>query len=178
MKDDGDALARLDVTRLAEAGAEFDGVWPGAGFKRLGEGTLGPPADVRWSIRGERRGATRDETWMHLTCSSAVELTCQRCLQALTQALQVRRSIRFVRDEAEAERLDEEFDDDVLALRSTGLDLQALVEDELILAMPIVARHETCPQPLPPFAAQDIEPAPNPFAVLAALKKSSSTGGQ
>jgi len=44
-----------------------------------------------------------------------------------------------VRDEQQAERLDEDSDDeDVLALTAT-LDLQSLIEDELILALPLLA---------------------------------------
>ena len=46
-----------------------------------------------------------------------------------------------------------------------------LIEDELLLAMPIVPRHEVCPEPL--VATVDElpdDPAPNPFAALAALK--------
>ena len=86
--------------------------------------------------------------------------------------------VRFVRGEAQAEALDNEIEDDVLAL-PRALDLRELVEDELLLALPIVPRHDgDCPQPLPvpsddlPAASAD-EPdggRPNPFAVLQSLK--------
>ncbi len=48
------------------------------------------------------------------------------------------------------------------------LDLQALVEDELILALPLIPRHEACPRPLtpPPSAGADDPPGDNPFAAL------------
>jgi len=100
-----------------------------------------------------------------------VPLQCQRCLQTMTQTLRVDRRFRFVRNEEQAAELDEESDDDVLAL-PTRLDLVALLEDELILALPIVPRHDSCPQPLPiqPAAEADEEAAPHPFAALAALR--------
>jgi len=44
----------------------------------------------------------------------------------------------------------------------------------LLLALPLVPRHEVCPEPLVvPSAAEatDGDDAPNPFAVLAALKR-------
>jgi uncharacterized protein len=85
----------------------------------------------------------------------------------------VQRRFRFVRNEDEAARLDEESEDDVLALPAR-LDLQALLEDELILALPIVPRHALCPEPLPLPAAEPLDeeaPAPNPFAALAALRR-------
>ena len=58
------------------------------------------------------------------------------------------RSIRFVHGADLAQQLDEESEEDVLAL-SAALDLRELIEDELILALPLVPRHDVCPQPLP-----------------------------
>ena len=83
------------------------------------------------------------------------------------------RRLRFVRSEAAAARLDEASDDDVLVL-SPGLDVHELLEDEFILALPLAPRHEEqCPVPLliPLDDLQDEEPAPNPFAALAAMRK-------
>ena len=123
----------------------------------------GSPPEVRLRLRAQA------QAWM----------TCQRCLQPLAVPLAVDRTFRFARDEDEAARLDEEEDqEDVLAM-TRALDLPALVEDELILALPIVPRHETCPQPLP-WRAETSTPPPgieatsaapaHPFAVLAKLK--------
>ena len=54
-----------------------------------------------------------------------------------------------------------------------ALDLHELVEDELILALPLVPRHDACPQPLaaPATAEEPLAERPNPFAALAALKR-------
>jgi uncharacterized protein len=47
-----------------------------------------------------------------------------------------------------------------------------LVEDELILSLPIVPRHDQCPDPLPmPVDELDEGPAAHPFQALAALKR-------
>ena len=58
---------------------------------------------------------------------------------------------------------------------SRDFDALSLVEDELILALPLVPRHEVCPQALPVDAVDEAFEAasqrPNPFAALAALKK-------
>jgi len=98
-------------------------------------------------------------------------LQCQRCLQSVSEALSVARSFRFVRDEAAAAKLDEESEDDVLVL-PPRLDLMELLEDEFILGLPIVPMHDECPKPLvAPGAPSEVEePAPNPFAALAALR--------
>ena len=70
-----------------------------------------------------------------------------------------------------AAQLDAASDDDVLAL-TRALDLRELIEDELLLGLPIVPRHDVCPAPLtPPTDMLVDEPESNPFAVLAGLKR-------
>ena len=132
---------------------------------------------MAWRASGERRAVPGcdPELWLHLSATAAVWLTCQRCLQPFEQPLALDTRVRFVRDEAKAEALDAELEEDVLAL-PRWLDLRTLIEDELLLALPLVPRHEQCPQPLPASAgdlADDVEAPPerpNPFAVLQALK--------
>ncbi len=54
-----------------------------------------------------------------------------------------------------------------------AIDLRALIEDELLLALPLIPRHDVCPQPLVQAAADDVERA-GEFAALAALKRGSA----
>lgn len=174
MKERFDPLA-LELLAFCRSDATLQGAWPQAGMARLA-GSLAAPADadVAWSASGQLRPVAggEAEVWLHLTASTTVLLECQRCLQPLRQVLHVDRRCRFVRGEAEAARLDEESEDDVLELMPR-LDLHGLVEDELILALPLVPRHECCPVPLPtPVQPEEPdEPAPNPFAALAALRR-------
>jgi uncharacterized protein len=166
----------LDVATFAAAQGRLSGEWPLAALHRLGPATAGPTdAGVVWAIHGERREQPPGmaEIWLHLRASATLEMVCQRCLQSMPQALNVERSFRFVKDEAEAERLDEHSEDDVLAL-GHPLDVLALVEDELILALPLIPRHDVCPQPLMAQAgAPQGSPSreDNAFAVLAALRR-------
>jgi uncharacterized protein len=166
----------LDVAAFAAAQGQLSGEWLLASLHRLGTATSGPAdASVVWTIRGERREQPPGtaEIWLHLRADITLELVCQRCLQGMPQALNVARSFRFVKDEAEAERLDELSEDDVLAL-GHPLDLLALVEDELILALPLIPRHEVCPHPLMAQAgAPQGSPSreDNAFAVLATLRQ-------
>lgn len=169
---------------LCRAGASLEGSWPLVSLQRLAaDFAVVADGSAHWTLQGSTRAVAgaEAELWVQINARAVVPLQCQRCLGPLAQALTVNRAIRFVRGEELAARLDEASDDDVLALPA-ALDLLALLEDELILALPIVARHDgPCPQPLLPQvgaeagAGDDALPAdsdePHPFAALAALKR-------
>lgn len=170
--------SRLDVTAFAKAGGELEDRWPLLSFERLSESAVveALPADggiVAWRARGELRAmrGSGPQVWLHVRAATGVALECQRCLQAVDVPLAIERSFLFVHGEDAAAQLDTDSDDDVLAL-TRALDLRALIEDELLLALPIVPRHEVCPKPLVVAAGTDdvTDEKPNPFAALAALK--------
>ena len=75
-----------------------------------------------------------------VTLDGIVTLECQRCLEALEMTISQRTQLLLAHDEAETARLDAESDDEVL-LAATALDPQTLIEDELVLALPYIARH-------------------------------------
>ncbi len=169
---------RLDVTAFAKAAAELEGRWPLRQFDRLTESAVldALPADggdVAWHARGESRTmrGAEAQVWLHVGATTRVPLECQRCLQAVDVPLALERSFLFVHGEDAAAQLDTDSEDDVLAL-TRALDLRELVEDELLLALPIVPRHEVCPVPLvaPESVDEPLADKPNPFAALAALK--------
>jgi uncharacterized protein len=171
---------RLDVAAFASGEGRLDGAWPLAGMARLLQDALplapdSPAHAVAWSARGESRAVAggQPQIRLHLQASTALRLSCQRCLQPMTVQLNVAPTLRFVQGEALAAQVDEESDEDVLAL-SPAVDLHELVEDELILALPLVPRHELCPQLLPMSAGEADVPADaasGAFAALAGLLK-------
>ena len=169
---------RLDVAAFANEAGQLDGQWPLTQFDRLSDAAVAPvrPAEageVRWVARGERRVMRGGEAqvWLHLTAATALSLECQRCLKPVGVSVDITRNFLFVHGEDAAAQLDADSEDDVLAL-TRALDLRELVEDELLLALPLVPRHEVCPEPLPLRPDEDVaDDAPNPFAALAALKR-------
>jgi len=177
---------RLDVAAFAADAGDLSGQWAGPDLPRLAESQTPPqdqaPHAVHWAVRGESLpvAGAEAELWLSLQVQAQVWLTCQRCLQPYEVPLALDRRLRFVRGESQAEALDAELEDDVLAL-SRSLDLRELVEDELLLALPLVPRHAVCPQPLPMAAEAEPLPdaapeRPNPFAVLQGLKTGKSDG--
>lgn len=170
---------RLDVAAFAAAGASLSGHWPVASLPRIaGSASVdaAPAAGdrVEWSADGaqRRREGSPAEVWLRLRARVRLSLQCQRCLSPLIETVECDRWLRFVAGAQQAESLDAESEDDVLEL-TRQLDLRELVEDELLLALPIVPRHAVCPQPLglPAESQEAADPAaPHPFAVLQALK--------
>lgn len=169
----------LPVEIFASEGAELDIQTPLAAFDRLCESIQGD-ADglvVQWHVQGElrtQRYGAQPQVWLHLQAQATVPMTCQRCMMQAPILLEVDQSFRFVANERQAEEEDEDSDEDILVL-SRDFDVQALVEDELIMALPPIPKHDKCPQ-TPRFEAVDAafseEAAskPNPFAVLQQLK--------
>lgn len=166
----------LQVRAFAQAGATLSATDPLARYPRLSEDAVAvePGLTVSWTATGESRPQTggEDEVWLHLQGQASVPLTCQRCLGPVTVPLAFERWFRFVADEATAELLDDETEEDLLAL-SNDFDLYGLVEDELLMALPLVPVHEACPGDSPYLGAEveaDEAAKPNPFAVLAKLR--------
>jgi uncharacterized protein len=144
------------------------------------DGLMGVPASVVWQVDGELRGADQaaaSAVWLHLQAQATVPLTCQRCLGPVQTPLVVDRWFRFVATESQAEAEDDDAEEDLLALEPRP-DLMAVLEDELLMALPLVPMHEVCPQTLPlsagnlPEDSDGEEPRrENPFQVLSKLKK-------
>lgn len=169
---------RLDTKAFAQAGANLSGSDALSKYERLTEemGGAGAERPVRWEARGELHtdASGSAQVWLHLKAEVSLPLTCQRCLGPADITVAVDRSFRFVASEEQAEAEDEEAEEDVLVL-SRDFNLLELVEDELLMALPVVPRHATCPTEVR-LAAQDADfeaaqaEKPNPFAALAGLK--------
>jgi len=172
------AARRLDVKAFAEEGAHLRGEEPLGTHERVMAETQGRGSEssVHWTAQGELRNPrhVHPEIWVHLQADAILSLTCQRCLAPVDVPVSVDRSFRFVADEDMAAAQDEQSEEDVLAL-SRSLDLAELVEDELLMELPLAPRHEACPEPLKRVASdEDFDDATarreNPFALLGKLK--------
>lgn len=171
---------RLDARAFAQADANLEGESPLTTFPRLEAESVVDAGPVRWAARGEMRAATRGgspDVWLHLQADARVALTCQRCLSPVHTPLVVDRWFRFVADEATAEAQDDDCEEDLLALEPRP-NLLDVLEDELLMELPLVPMHDACPSPVDlqspePLGSQEeaITPRKNPFAELAKLKK-------
>jgi uncharacterized protein len=172
---------QLDIRSFAQNAVQISGELPLSKLERLAQDLYVPDADssqktVHWKAQGESipvAGGVH-QSWLHLSLEAQVALQCQRCLQGMEESVQLERSFRFVRDEAEANAQDDDAQEDLL-VASKQFNLIELIEDELIMALPFAPVHEACPVPVKlNTSSADFEAAlnakPKAFAALGELK--------
>lgn len=132
--------------------------------------------NVDWSMTG--RADSSGRRFVHVQAQGAVVLQCQRCMKPFVWPIDISNEVEVVATEAELELDDDDVEGPDRIFCEGRLDALGLVEDELILSVPYVPRHDVCPGSQP--VALDAEPAPedepapkreSPFAVLGSLKK-------
>lgn len=172
----------LSISAFAKAAAELRVVEKLSNFSRLMEESDATSlnAEVNFQVQGEMRpdSAGGFAAWVRLQAQTRLPMVCQRCMGSVEMLIQFDREFRFVATEALAEVEDENSEEDVLVI-SKHFDLLSLVEDELLMALPVAPKHQTCPQAVKLSAADadfmEVQAdKPNPFAVLEQLKKGSA----
>lgn len=169
----------LNMQAFAEAGVPLNGATPLQNLHRLEQETVGLQPDllINWQAKPELRvgSAAEMDIWLHLTAHTTLPLTCQRCMGSVQTALHTDQWYRFVASEDVAMAEDDAAVEDLLVL-GPQFDLIEVLEDELLMALPLVPMHDVCPD-LPVFSAgalnmpENSADKPNPFAALAQLKK-------
>ncbi len=149
----------VDVARLAARSARIHSVTPVSAMARLAELLV----DAKGNVDADLRFSERQ--WIDGEASATVRVTCQRCLEPMSVALNARIRLAVDADDASLPEGREAVMSD-----NGGVSPLALVEDELILALPIVPMHAEgeCSMRL----AENPAPAEreSPFAVLQQLK--------
>jgi uncharacterized protein len=126
-----------DLMSLAERGAVLEGTIELSKFARLKDLLVSSDGSAKARICFRRNDD--DMLLMELECEARLELVCQRCLEAVTH--EVREQVEFAVAENE----------DSLAVLPNGMNLialggdrfqpSALIEDELIVSLPLVPKH-------------------------------------
>ncbi len=153
----------IDGLEFAKSGSRLQGIWPVADFARLRDALLSNEGSLRYELRGVPEHQGRPA--LRLRVDGALQLVCQRCLGALEYPLRVEVALLLVatQREIDAEPLDAEGPESIVAGKE--MQVRELVEDEVLLAIPIAPRHDAC-------AGSAVEKAgtrPTPFAELRGL---------
>jgi uncharacterized protein len=124
----------VNATVLAGAGGEIERTYGLADLPRLGEAG----ARERTLIRATLGFSEFDsQPVIAGQVSGQLQLTCQRCMGECTQDLDESFQVLIV----EEEREDEPGGYEPVMADATRLDLRWLIEDQILLAMPLVATH-------------------------------------
>jgi len=94
---------------------------------------------LEYHLRGGR--ASNGERCLRLSVRGSVQVLCQRCLDPLPVPIAIDAELQLAENLREIAEADDEID---RVLASRRMDVGQLVEDEVILALPMVPRHETC----------------------------------
>jgi len=160
----------LDAWRMVAARRCFDGQVPLSDLTRL-QGLLAD-ADGQCNYALEfGRDAVLQVPYVELTIDAALPLICQRSMQRFLLPVSVKQRLGLVRDEAEELALPPDYEA-LLVPEDGNLRPLDLVEDELVLAVPVVALapgSEAVESDWP--VTEEEQSKANPFAALAALKK-------
>lgn len=102
---------------------------------------------------------------------TTVKMLCQRCLEPVTLELEAEMSLGIVADDEAAKQLPRYYDPNII--NEPKQDIYQLIEQELILTLPLIAQHQNCVVKTT-FGEEAIESVDsekeNPFNVLAQLK--------
>ena len=171
--------SRLNVPAFAQEGKPLVETTLLQNMERLAQEVhaVTPDLIINWEARAELRPAAGadDDIWLHLQANTLAPLVCQRCMGIVATPLNVDQWYRFVATEDIAMAQDDESEEDLLVMEPQ-FDLLAVLEDELLMAFPLVPMHDQCPVAPVLSAGEDALAAPasekpNPFAMLADLKK-------
>ncbi len=162
----------IDVFALCSDAAQLKGDLPIALLTRFCEDLSSTEGTLAYCVSGQLDD--EQHPILHLEVTGAVSMNCQRCAEPLTHHIAVDNALELVHTEAD---LDDE--EEVLAaiaagqsvglekiVGSTTYDLLNLLEDEIILSLPLVVAHTVCEQTLPTSVGEKV----SPFDALRTLK--------
>lgn len=140
-----------------------------ADFARLAKECADAATVLNWSLRG---GVGKfGHPQLILSVKVIVQPLCQRCLLPFELDILSDSTLILARNETEADKIEEMLDDEEVdvIVGSKEMNLRDLIEDEVLLALPLSPRHEICPDTT---KLDEIRTSkPSPFAALKSLKK-------
>lgn len=158
----------IDPERISDKPDVREGTFTPADLERLedsvanGEGRL----DYRITAVLDKQRRKR----VSCIIKGFVFLTCQASLEAFRHDVSVDDRLVLVDDESQLPPVEEESDEEDYLVADEPLDIRDLVEDAVLLSLPMVPRKPGLEE-APVVGKGDETPRESPFAALASLKK-------
>lgn len=162
----------VDAWRMVTARRTFHGSLPLAELKRLAPSLASTEGSAAYDL--EFGTDELGVPFLAVRVEAALPLTCQRTLETFEQPVRLDMRLGLLADERDEAALPPGYEP--LLVGQEALSLAAVIEDELILALPLVpikpGTKEGPPEAWSTAPAAEQEPArEHPFAALRALKK-------
>lgn len=160
---------RVDTSRMVQARRSFQGTLPLASLGRLRESLATADGVAVYDLE-----FGRDElgiAYLGVHVETEFPLTCQRTLEVYRHPVRLDQRLGLIESENEEASLPAGYEP--LLVADGHVNLADVIEDELILALPVVPLKPGAPlewQDAPEASDAADEDAPNPFAELAKLK--------
>ena len=114
----------------------------------------------------EGRVSEQNRPQLLLCIDGVLSLRCQRCLEGVDYPLAVRSLLEFVENEDDLTQEELEDDSRDFLEADSEFDVSALIEDEILLGLPLAPRHDGCELP----GTGNAGGVQSPFSVLRELK--------
>jgi DUF177 domain-containing protein len=157
----------IDPARFARDESRLSGILSVARLPRLADVLFDQQGMVNYEVQGYT--TANGQPALHLRVGGELALRCQRCLERLPLRIDATRDLVLIAETREVEGADNEDDDTDRIPRVASLDVLDLIEQEVVLSLPMAPRHseDTCEAQL----ALQTGDASSPFSALAGLKR-------
>lgn len=157
----------VNALEFAEKSLEIHGRISALELGRVADYLSPEGGDLQYELKGNRDA--QGVASLTLQLHGWLGLVCHRCLGPLQFALDTQARFVLVRTEAELPPVEEERDDVDYLVADASLDVMAIIEDEVLLSLPMAPAHEQGQCVNDALAAQ--EQKESPFKVLQGLKR-------
>jgi len=158
----------IDTLAFARQTGSLEGELPVASLTRTIDLLADTAGNLKYRVEGGWGARSRPQLVLKL--DGMLSVRCQRCLEGVDFPLHVQSVLEFVDDEDSLTQ--EEIEDDTKDFlpAQSEVDVLALIEDEVILSLPVAPRHERCALPEAGQGGGKI----SPFSVLKGFKGKAS----
>jgi uncharacterized protein len=135
----------IDAFEFGRSNGHRDGVMPVAQMNRLSKDCADNSGEIAWTVDGSV--TSHQYPALTVAVSGTVQLVCQRCLNPFAYELDSSTMLVLGKDDDDADQIEEVLDDESIdvIVGSRTCDVRDLIEDESLLALPQVPKHDVCP---------------------------------
>ena len=157
----------IDPERLTEKVTVFEGVFRPGDLEILAEDLATPEGELRYRVNA--RLDTVQRRVVSCIINGFVFLTCQSTFETFRHEIAIDDRLVLVGSEEELPAFEEESESEDFVVATSPMDVRDLVEEAVILALPMVPRKPGAEPP--PETGTEKPGKPSPFAALASLKR-------